>query len=124
MPVQSYKELIVWQKSMALVKEVYAITSTYPKQEIFGLISQMRRSAISIPSNIAEGRGRGTRKDFAQFLCIARGSAIELETQIEIARSLSYGEQVGYNKTSESLTEVIKMLSSIIGKLKTSIPST
>jgi len=76
--IKSYKDLVVWQKSMNLVVDIYKITENFPREEVFGLTSQMRRCAISIPSNIAEGRGRGTRKDFAQFLRIALGSADEL----------------------------------------------
>jgi four helix bundle protein len=95
--VQGYKELIVWQKAMTLVQEVYRITNSFPKEEVFGLTSQIRRAAVSIPSNIAEGRSRRTRKDFGQFLAIAYGSAAELETQLLIAKSLNYGDQSRYN---------------------------
>lgn len=80
--INSYKDLIVWQKSMELVKSIYEMTANFPKEEIYGLISQMKRSSISIPSNIAEGKRRGTRKDYRQFLVIAYGSGAELETQI------------------------------------------
>lgn len=80
MKIQSFKQLVVWQRAMELAEEVYRLTESLPSSERFGLISQIRRSAVSIPSNIAEGRQRGTRKDFAQFLRIADGSAAELET--------------------------------------------
>ena len=82
MYIESFKDLIVWQKSMSLVKEVYVITSNFPKSEIYGLTSQMRRAAVSIPSNIAEGKKRKTKNDYVQFLRIANGSAAELETQL------------------------------------------
>ena len=88
MQIQSYRDLIVWQKAVELSVAVYGLTEHYPKEEIYGLISQMRRASVSIASNIAEGRYRGTRKDFCQFLRIAFGSGAELETQIEISKRL------------------------------------
>ena len=83
--IKSYKELVVWQKSMALVTAVYQISSKFPQSELFGITNQMRRSAISIPSNIAEGFGRNSSQDYLRFLYIARGSLYEMETQIQIA---------------------------------------
>lgn len=115
MGVQSYKELIVWQKSLDLVKKIYLLTNKLPKNEAFGLASQVQRSAVSIPSNIAEGQQRNGRAEFNQFIGIARGSAAELETQLIIM------EQV-YNLDVRSellqLTEVQKMLSAFSAKLK------
>ncbi len=87
---ESYRDLIVWQKSLVLVKLVYELTNRFPDSEKFGLVSQMRRSAVSIPSNIAEGRYRGTKKDYCQFLTIAFASGAELETQVEIAVMIFY----------------------------------
>lgn len=87
--IHSYKDLIVWQKAMDLIVAIYKLTEEFPKSEIYGLTAQMRRSAISIPSNIAEGRRRGSRKDYRQFLIMAYGSGSELETQIEITKRLS-----------------------------------
>ncbi|MFH1233175.1 MAG: four helix bundle protein [Patescibacteria group bacterium] len=113
--IKSYRDLIVWQKSIGLVVEIYQITKHFPKEELYGLTIQIRRCAISIPSNISEGRGRGTRKDFAQFLRIALGSANELQTQIEIAKRLNYIQE--NKKTNELLIEIIKMLNSMINKL-------
>ena len=84
--INSYRDLIVWEKAINLTVEIYKITENFPKEEIYGLTSQMRRSAVSIPSNIAEGRNRGTRKDFCNFLRIALGSCAELSTQIEIKK--------------------------------------
>ena len=84
--MKSHKDLIVWQKSMLLVKRLYEITSSYPKDEIFGITSQMRRAAVSIPSNIAEGYGRLYEKDTVRFLSTALGSASELETQMLISK--------------------------------------
>src|ERR1700690_3084014 len=89
-PLRSYRELVVWQKAIALVIDVYSITKAFPRDEIYGLTGQLRRSAVSIPSNIAEGQGRATKGEFVQFLCHARGSLFELETQIVIAKALGY----------------------------------
>lgn len=111
----SFKDLIVWQKGIEIAKEVYKLTNKLPKEEMFGLTSQMRRSSISISSNIAEGRGRSSRKDFAQFLHIAQGSLAELETQLILANEL-------YSLDNKSVMFLIederKMLSSFIKKLK------
>ncbi len=87
-PVRSYRDLTVWQRSMTLAELVYAATSQFPKSELYGLVSQMRRAAISIPSNIAEGHSRISTGGYVQFLGIARGSLAELETQIELAKRL------------------------------------
>ena len=113
--IQSFKELIVWQKAMDLVETIYLATSKLPQIEQYGLTSQMRRCAVSIPSNIAEGKKRSTRKDFAQFLRIANGSAAELETQILIAGKLF--KTIDFSKAKSLLEEVQKMLSVIIRKL-------
>lgn len=115
--IKSYKDLIVWQKSIDLVTKIYQLTENFPKEEIYALTNQMRRCAVSIPSNIAEGRGRGTRKDFAHFSRMALGSANELETQIEIAKRLPKTKMLKYSKTEELLVEVIKMLKVMINKL-------
>lgn len=88
--INSFKDLIVWQKSMELVEKVYKITESFPTKEQFGLISQMRRAAVSIPSNIAEGYGRNSTGSYIQFLSIARGSLLELETQLELSKRLNF----------------------------------
>jgi four helix bundle protein len=88
MDIKSHKDLIIWQRSMDLVESVYRITENFPARENFGLVSQMRRAAVSIPSNIAEGYGRQSTGNYSQFLSIARGSLLELETQIEISLRL------------------------------------
>jgi four helix bundle protein len=88
--IKSYRELIIWQKSIQVVTNVYKLTRNFPKEELFGLTSQMRRCAISIPSNIAEGFGRNSQGDFKRFLNIALGSTYELQTQIEISLNLEY----------------------------------
>lgn len=117
--INSYKDLIVWQRAMDLVVEVYKLSDQYPKHELYGLTGQTRKSAVSVPSNIAEGRKRSSRKDYCNFLMIAYGSGSELETQIEIAKRLGYAEKSSYNKVDKLLDEVMKMLNSMIGKLRT-----
>ncbi len=93
MSTKNYRDLIAWQKAMDLVEIIYSLTRGFPKEELYGLTSQMRRSAISIPSNIAEGQGRGSKPDFARFLSIAYASIRELETQLLIAQRLGYLSQ-------------------------------
>lgn len=115
--INSYKDLIVWQKAMELVTSVYSLTETFPKSELYCLTSQMRRCAISIPSNIAEGSRRRTRKDYRQFLVIAFGSGGELETQIEIAKRLYDSENSYYNNIDILLDEVMRMLNKLISVL-------
>lgn len=114
--INSYKDLIVWQKSMLLVEKIYKLTEDFPKKEIFGITSQIRRATVSIPSNIVEGSGRGSRKDYRQFLLIALGSSKELETQLEISSRLGFVKNI--DETINLLTEIQKMLSSIVEKLK------
>lgn len=118
MYLESFKQLIVWQKSISLVREVYIFTKELPKEERYGLVSQMRRCAVSIPSNIAEGKKRKTRKDFIQFLRIADGSAAELETQMIITRDLY--PNINCDNSESLLLEVQKMLITIIKKLESS----
>lgn len=115
--INTYKDLVVWQKSMDLVVEVYKLTETYPKPETYGLISQMRRSAVSIPSNIAEGRRRGSKNEFRQFLTISYSSGAELETQIEISKRLSFGKDSDYEKADALLNEVMRMLNKMLSSL-------
>jgi len=118
--INSYKDLIVWKKSMDLVTEIYKLAEAFPKSEIYGLVSQMRRSAVSISSNIAEGRRRGGRNEFRQFLIIAYSSGDELETQIEISKRLSFGKDSDYVKSDEILNEVMRMLNKMLSSLKNS----
>lgn len=114
--IKSYKELIVWQKSILLVKEIYEFTDLFPSEEKFGLVSQMRRAAVSVPSNIAEGWGRLSKKNYIQFLRIARGSLYELETQIIISVELKFNDN---SETVENLlVEISKMLNAMIKNLK------
>lgn len=118
MIAKDYKELIVWQKSMDLVEEIYILLQTFPKEEMFALTNQMKRSAVSIPSNIAEGEQRNSDKDFVKFLFIARGSNAELQTQLYIALRLGYITNEQAEKAMDLCTEIAKMLNSLISKLK------
>jgi four helix bundle protein len=108
--MNNYKELKVWQKSIDLSTEVYKLTSSFPKEEIYGLTSQIRRSVISISSNIAEGSGRASNKDFGHFLSISLGSAFELETQIIIAEKLNMIEMELTGKIQNEIIEIQKMI--------------
>ena len=103
---------------MSLAKQVYEITQTYPKEEIYGMTSQMRRCAVSIPSNIAEGANRNGTKEFIQFLHIATGSASELDTQIELSRSIGLADTDNLTQLQEQTTKVLMMLRGLIRSLK------
>ncbi|MBX4205310.1 MAG: four helix bundle protein [Candidatus Doudnabacteria bacterium] len=111
-----FKDLIVWQKSIELAKIVYKITAEFPKSETYGLASQMQRSAVSIPSNIAEGHSRNNRKEYLQFLGITFGSCSELETQIIIAKAVY--PNIDYSSAESLLLEIQKMIATIIHSLK------
>jgi len=115
--IRNYRDLIVWQKSMALVTEVYSITRLFPKEELYGLISQIRRSAVSIPSNIAGGYGRYSTNDYIRFLQIAIGSLYEFQTQLEIGLNLGYLSKDIFEKVYEQSREIERMLSSLIKKV-------
>ncbi|MDD5587030.1 MAG: four helix bundle protein [Alphaproteobacteria bacterium] len=110
MTIKSYKDLDVWNKSVELVATIYTLTKTFPKDELYSLTSQMRRAAISIPSNIAEGRAKPTTRDFMRFLSIAIGSAAELETQLIIAERLGYLSQDRLHTLSENVNHIERML--------------
>ncbi len=116
MGVHSYKELTVWKKSLSLVKAVYELTKSFPQSEQFGIISQMRRAAVSIPSNIAEGYGRRSPKEYKQFYSIAYGSALELDTQLIVCQELKLINPEEHKGAEEILQEVIKMLYVMIYK--------
>lgn len=120
--IRRYQRLLVWQKAMELVMEVYRATAEFPDTEKFGLTAQMRRAAVSIPSNIAEGSGRGTDREFARFLQIARGSLLELETQIMIAARLSL--MPINNRSLDYINEIFALLSNLIKRMKSTKPST
>jgi four helix bundle protein len=112
-----YRDLLVWQKAMELAKRIYSATDAFPKSEMFGLQSQMRRAAVSVPSNIAEGHGRLNDGHFRQFLASARGSLFELQTQLEIAGSRKLVEQKDVNDLMDASEEIARMLNGLIGAL-------
>jgi len=109
----SYRDLFVWQKAIRLAEKVYRFSAYFPKEELYGLTSQIRRCAVSVPSNIAEGRGRGGDKEFVRFLQIALGSLYELQTQLELAKMFEYGNEE-VEKLIELTIELEKMLNSLI----------
>jgi len=114
----SFRDLIVWQRAMQLAVSIYRLTRDFPREEIYGLTSQARRSVVSISSNISEGQGRLTRGGFRQFLGIARGSTFELQTQLEIARSLKMGDPRLLDEADGLSREVGKMLFGMLESLK------
>lgn len=116
--MKTFRDLLIWQKAMALVSNCYLTSTTFPKEEQFGLTSQIRRCCVSIPSNISEGYGRGTNKDYHRFLTISLGSLFEFQTQIEIAYNLQYITEDNFNKLYEDSRELERMLSSFISKVK------
>ena len=115
--INTYRDLKVWQKSMALVISVYTFTKSFPKDELYGLTPQLRRCAVSIPSNIAEGYGRNSTKDYVRFLRIAMGSLFELQTLLEISGKLDLLGKEGFSEKYEYSREVERMLSSLIRKV-------
>ncbi|MEK6201960.1 MAG: four helix bundle protein [Desulfobulbaceae bacterium] len=116
--IKTYRDLLVWQKSMQLVTEIYKNTKSFPAGELYGLTSQLRRCAISLPSNIAEGYGRRSTRDYVRFLRIACGSLYELQTQLEIALNLAYLKLEEFERLYETTREIERMLSSLIHKLE------
>jgi len=116
--VLSYKDLVVWQKSMVLVTEVYRASQEFPKEEVFGLMSQTRRAAVSVPSNIAEGHARTSKKEFQYFLSNTRGSLAELETQLTIAHQLAYINEMAINQLLDRVGEVGRILNGLLSSLK------
>jgi four helix bundle protein len=113
-----YRKLLVWQRSMDFVTQLYDSTKNFPSYELYGLTSQMRRAAVSIPSNIAEGSRKGSQKEFKRFLSIAFGSGAELETQLDIALNLNYLEVKIYKNLIKEISEIQKMINSLISKIK------
>ena len=113
MTSKNYKGLIVWQRSMELVLEIYKITRSFPPEELYSLTAQMKRAAVSIPSNIAEGQGRITSKEFIRFLSMARGSLWELSTQIELCERLHYLDKNQTATIHSMITEIAKMLNAL-----------
>lgn len=118
MKLNSYRDLHVWQKSVELAGLICSLTEGFPADERFSLTSQIKRSAVSIPSNVAEGSRRGTKKDFRHFIFIAFGSGAELETQLEIAKNLGFGKKEDYAKVLVLLEDVMKMLNKLASSLE------
>jgi four helix bundle protein len=115
--IKSYRDLKVWQKAVNLCEEIYRLTTLFPKSELYGLTSQIRRCSVGIPSNIAEGFMRGHKTEYIQFLRIAYGSGAELETQLLIASRIGFIKAEDYKKLNDSLTEIMKMLNTLIDRL-------
>lgn len=118
--MKNFRDLQIWDRSHQLTLEVYRLTQGFPVSETYGLVSQMRRSVSSIPTNIAEGSGRNTEKDFARFLDNAMGSASELEYQLILARDLEYISHDTYESQNRELIEIKRMLNAFLQKLRTS----
>ena len=115
--MKNYRDLIVWQKAIRLVSEIYRHTKSFPEDERYGLTAQLRRSSVSLPSNMAEGYGRNSTQDFVRFLRIANGSLFELQTQLEIARNLEFLSDDHFSELFENSREIERMLSSLIRKI-------
>ncbi len=116
--MKNFKNLKIWQNGIEMVVEVYQITETFPKEEVYGLTGQIKRSAVSIPSNIAEGAGRGSNKDFNRFLDVALGSSFELETQLIIANKLEFLNDTDFDKLNQQIDEEQKMIIGLQKSLK------
>ena len=117
---QNYRDLIVWQKAIEFVTEIYRVTDGFPTKEVYGLTSQLRRCAVSIPSNIAEGKGRLTGGELRQFLGHARGSTLEIETKILIANRLGYIDQESTRKLLSRSAEIGRLINGLLSSLKIS----
>ena len=115
--IRSYRDLLIWQKGMGLARQVYTMTCAFPSEERFGLTAQMRRAAVSVPSNIAEGQARQGRKEFVQFLSHAEGSLAELDTQLTLAVDLGYCRPTEAQASVTMIVELQKMIASLRGKL-------
>ena len=111
--MRGHRDLVVWQKAMAFVTEIYRVTRSFPRDELYGLSSQIRRAAVSVPSNLAEGHGRNSRREFRQFIGQARGSLVELETQLEIARNLGYLPEAVASELLSRASEIARMLNGL-----------
>ncbi|MGA7525101.1 MAG: four helix bundle protein [Acidobacteriaceae bacterium] len=114
---QSFRELVVWQRARELVALLYRLTQQFPREEIYGLTGQLRRAGVSVASNIAEGSGRGTRSDYRNFLKMARGSTLEVQTQLILARDLNFGDVSQIAEAEELAEQISKMLWAIVEKL-------
>ena len=115
---KSYQDLIAWRESISLIKHVYTVTTAFPREEVYGLTSQLRRAAVSIASNIAEGYGRRTSGEFLQFLCHARGSLCEVETQLIIARELGYIAVEPQQQLTREIGRLARILCGLIASIE------
>jgi four helix bundle protein len=118
---ENYRDLIAWQKAKALALEIYRCTKRFPKDEMYGLTSQMRRAAVSVPSDIAEGKGRHSHKELPQFLYRARGSLLELETQLSIAHELEYIDDLAFRHLEEMAGELGRVLNGLVNRFEIQI---
>jgi len=119
----SFRDLIAWQKAMALVTEIYRVTESFPSREIYGLTNQLRRAAVSVASNIAEGKGRVSKKEFAQFLANARGSLCEVQTQLEIGKNLGYLADETFADLDDRAREAGRIINGLMRKVR-ELPAT
>src|SRR5689334_18132840 len=119
----SFRDLIAWQKAMDLVTLIYTVTDDFPRKEMYGLTRQVRDAVLSVPSNIAEGKGRQTKKDYVQFLFRARGSLYEVQTQLEAAKNLKFLQQPTFERVSEEAQEVGRVLDGLIKSVQRQIAS-
>ena len=117
----SHRDLIAWQKAMALVTEIYRVTESFPSREMYGLTRQVREAAVSVPSNIAEGKGRQTKRDYLQFLYRARGSLLEVETQLEVSSNLGYLEKSRFDALFSQAAEAGRILNGLITNVRRQI---
>jgi len=115
--IKSHRDLIAWQKAMELVVAVYKLSNIFPKEELYGLTSQLRRAAVSVPANIAEGQGRRSKTEFKQFLGHARGSLLELDTHLELALRLGYLNSIEHASVQEQLREVGRIMNGLMRSL-------
>lgn len=118
---ESFRDLVVWQKSMALATDIYRVTKQFPRGEIYGLTNQVRRAVVSVPSNIAEGKGRLSKREFVQFLARARGSLQEVETQVEISSVLEYLDKEAFVRLSTQCREVGRLLNGLMRSMRAQI---
>ncbi len=116
--IQSHRDLVAWQLGVRTAKEIYRVTEAFPKSEQYGITNQLRRAGVSVPSNIAEGYGRGTRQDYLRFLRIARGSVFEMDTQLLIAMELGYLDQDTHTSIEANLHECGRVLAGLIRSIE------
>lgn len=117
MAARSFRDLVAWQRAMDLAMAIYKLTQQFPREETYGLTSQLRRAGVSVASNVAEGYGRGSKGEYRNFLNMARGSALEIQTQLLIARKLGYGDEPGLSRAESLAEETSRLLWSVAHKV-------